>query len=345
MRIDVHGHVSAPAELGAYRSVLLASRGSHGRGMVDRQLDGEKIKAFFDAGGAGGPASGKSHLQHMDDLGTDVQLISPRPFQLMHSEKPPKIVQWWAEVNNNVIYTQTQVYPERFVGIAGLPQIAGESVELACAELERCVKDLKFRGALVNPDPYENGPEEPPPMYDRYWYPLYEKFVELGVVMYIHSCSSRSERAPYSMNFVAEETIAVLNLVNSPVFQDFPDLKVVVSHGGGAIPYQVGRFEAGSVRRDANNRFTKRMRNIYYDTCLYSQEAIELLVKVVGADRCLFGSECPGTGTSIDPDDGHQYDDVASYILDIEWLSQDEKEQILYKNALELFGLTVKPRL
>tara|TARA_B100000809_G_scaffold265409_1_gene324151 strand:- start:3079 stop:3522 length:444 start_codon:yes stop_codon:yes gene_type:complete len=147
------------------------------------------------------------------------------------------------------------------------------------------------------------------------------------------------------MNFVAEETIAVLNLVNSPVFQDFPDLKVVVSHGGGAIPYQVGRFEAGSVRRDANNRFTKRMRNIYYDTCLYSQEAIELLVKVVGADRCLFGSECPGTGTAIDPDDGHQYDDVASYILDIEWLSQDEKEQILYKNALELFNLTVKPRL
>jgi predicted TIM-barrel fold metal-dependent hydrolase len=202
-----------------------------------------------------------------------------------------------------------------------------------------------FTGAVVNPDPYENGAEEPPPMYDRYWYPLYEKFVDLGAVAYIHSCSSRSDRAPYSMNFVAEETIAILNLLNGPVFQDFPDLKVVVSHGGGSVPYQVGRFEAGSVRRNPDNRFTKRMRNLYYDTCLYTKEAIELLVKVVGADRCMFGSECPGTGTTVDPDDGHQYDDVASYILDIEWLSQDEKDQMLYKNAVELFQLDVEPRL
>ena len=117
--IDCHAHVSAPTELWAYKASLVAHRGSHGRGQLkftDDQIRDAVEKKRFEGGD-------KSHMAFLDEVGTQVQCVSPRPFQLMQSEKPAKIVQWWHEEVNNVIHRQTQLYPERFIGIAGLPQI------------------------------------------------------------------------------------------------------------------------------------------------------------------------------------------------------------------------------
>ena len=177
---------------------------------------------------------------------------------------------------------------------------AGDPIQNAIPELERCVKQLGFVGCLLNPDPYENSGTEAPPLGDRYWYPLYEKLCELDVPAHIHGTGSRSERSPYSVHFINEESIAVFGLVNSNVLNDFPKLKIVVSHGGGAIPYQLGRFEAPSLRRGTGGRFSDGMRKLYYDTVLYTEDALRLLIKTVGVDRCLFGTECPGIGSSVD---------------------------------------------
>ena len=230
MIIDCHGHVSAPAQLWAYKSVLLASRGSHGRGGV--KVSDDELRAALNHSEIGP----KGHLDALQDHGTDVQLISPRPFQLMHSEKPAKLVRWFAEECHNVIYRQTQLYPNKFFGVASLPQAAGAPITDALPELDRCINELGFVGCLLNPDPYENSGEEAPALGDRYWYPLYEKLCELDVPAHIHGTGSRSERSPYSVHFINEESIAVFGLVNSNVFNDFPKLKIVVSHGGGAIP-------------------------------------------------------------------------------------------------------------
>ena len=92
------------------------------------------------------------------------------------------------------------------------------------------------------------------------------------------------------------------------MFKDFPDLKIIVSHGGGAIPYQRGRFYPGAFRQGTTYR--EILRNLYYDTCLYTQDSIELLIKAVGADRCLFGTEKPGTGSVKDPATGRWVDDI-----------------------------------
>ena len=105
MIIDCHGHVSAPAQLWAYKAVLLASRGSHGRGGV--KVTDDEMRAALNAA----EIHPKGHLDALHDHGTDVQLISPRPFQLMHSEKPAKLVHWFAEECHNVIHRQTQMYP------------------------------------------------------------------------------------------------------------------------------------------------------------------------------------------------------------------------------------------
>ena len=174
-------------------------------------------------------------------------------------------------------------------------------------------------------------------MGDRYWYPLYEKLCELDVPAHIHSAGSRSLRAPYTLNFLLDETVAVYGLLESDVFKDFPGLKIVCSHGGGAIPYHAGRFRASAIRR--GEEFLDKMRNMYFDTVLYSEEALRLLIKTVGADNCLFGAECPGVGSAVDPATGKTLDDIAPFITGFDWLSQEEKDKIMFGNAMKLFKL------
>jgi len=220
-------------------------------------------------------------------------------------------------------------------------------VSVVFAEMEYCVKEYGFKGFLLNPDPYENDGNKAPAMGDRYWYPLYEKACELDVPLHIHTAGSRNpQREPYSLYFVNEETTAVYGFVNSSVFEDFPELKIVVSHGGGAMPYQIGRFNAGSAKSGAQGSLSKglfidRMRNMYFDTVLYSKEALELLIKVVGADRLLYGSECPGVGSSINADTGETYDRTVPVIESIDWLSAEDKYKIFEGNAKRVFNLDI----
>ena len=121
------------------------------------------------------------------------------------------------------------------------------------------------------------------------------------------------------------------------MFKDFPDLKILVSHGGGAIPYQIGRFESGAARRGVN--FLDGLRNLYFDTVLYNEESLRLLFKVVGVDRCLFGAECPGVGSTIDPRTGRTRDDVAPMIRNLDFLSDADRHAIFEGNAKKLFKL------
>ena len=176
-------------------------------------------------------------------------------------------------------------------------------------------------------------------MGDRYWYPLYEKLCELDVVGHIHSTGSLCERETYSLHFIVEETIAVVGLLNSNVFTDFPDLKILVSHGGGAVPYQLGRFEAQRLRVPGGERFSEAIRKLYFDTVLYTRDALELLIRTVGTDHCLFGAECPGVGSVINPDTGTTMDDVAPNIQSLAWLSDEDKAKILSENTVRLFNL------
>lgn len=331
MIIDCHGHVSPPTELWAYKAHLLSHRGEHGRRMAE--VTDEEILHFANRK----EMAPCGHLDMLKSVGTDRQLLSPRPFQMMHSAKPGRLVHWFTEETNNIIARTCDLLPDAFIGIAGLPQVAGEPIETVLPELERCVTRLGFRGCLLNPDPYENSGTEAPPLGDRYWYPLYEKLCELDVPAHIHATGSHSERTPYTLHFINEETIAVFGLVNSNVLKDFPSLKVLVSHGGGAIPYQLGRFQSGGSRRGID--FLEAARKLHYDTVLYTTEALELLLKTMGPDRCLFGAECPGVGSTIDPATGRTRDDVRPMIESIEWLTQEQKRAIYEDNARRLFGL------
>jgi OH-DDVA meta-cleavage compound hydrolase len=331
--IDCHAHVSAPKSYWAYKAGLVSHRGSHGRGHL--RLSDQEIMEAWNAK----EMAPTGHLDHMAACGIDMQCISPRPFQMMHSEKPKKIVHYWTEETNNVIHRSCALMPEKFIGVGGLPQAAGEPIEDCLPELDRCVNELGFKGCILNPDPFENSGTKAPPLGDRYWYPLYEKLCELDVIGHIHATGSHEpEREPYTLHFINEETTAVYGLVNSQVLDDFPDLKILVSHGGGAIPFQIGRFDSASIR-GTGERFRDRMRKLYYDTVLYTTEALELLIKTVGVDHVLYGAECPGVGSAVNPDTGLTFDNIVPYIQGFDWLTADDKAKILELNAKSLFKL------
>ncbi len=332
--IDCHAHFTAPAELFAYKANLLAAR-SRPRGALT--LSDELISAALHKPVHGG----NSHLQQLEEVGTDIQIISPRPYQLMHSEKPERLVHGFAEACNNLTAAQCRLFPDKFIGMASLPQNMGVSPKNSLEELERCVKELGMVGCLLNPDPNESLPPEPPPLGDEYWYPLYEKLVELDVPALIHSASCRSNRRNYTLNFIIEESIAVISLLESRVFEDFPTLKLVVCHGGGAIPYQIGRFRAARIKGKKAERFEDSLRKLYFDTALYTQDALEMLFRWATPERCLFGTERPGAGTAKDPETGLWMDDTRPLVEAITWLSDADKKKIFEDNARKLFKLSV----
>src|ERR687884_134507 len=281
MIIDMHGHTNAPPALYAYKAGLLASRGAHGKGAPN--VSEEAMAAQV-----------KNHLENnLDKVGTDVQFLSPRPFQLMHSEKPERIVHWWAEACNNAIATSVKLAPTRYRGVAGLPPCAGVPIQNTFDEIDRCINDLGFVGIMINPDPYEGSGTPSPGMGDEYWFPLYEKMVQMDIPALIHSASCKDPWDTYSNYFITTETRTIISMVSSGTFKTFPDLKIIVSHGGGAVPY--------------------------------NQEALDLLFRIVGTDRCMFGTENPGTGTYRDPATGKMLDDLKPVIEGIPNVSEQDK--------------------
>jgi predicted TIM-barrel fold metal-dependent hydrolase len=139
--VDAHAHVVAPDSLYAYRSTLLADGGYH---------DLAPAVSDDDLG-----RSAARNVALMDEVGTDVQLISPRPFHQMHSSGPPKIVHDWIRACNDVIARTVAMHPTRFAGVAGLPTTPGAPVSDCFEELDRAITDLGFVGVCLNPDPAE----------------------------------------------------------------------------------------------------------------------------------------------------------------------------------------------
>jgi OH-DDVA meta-cleavage compound hydrolase len=332
MIIDCHGHyTSEPPAFIEFRKQQIAAFSDASKTATLPNISDDQIRERLE------PAQ----LKFQRERGTDVTIFSPRASAMGHHVGDARLSAAWTRICNDMIHRIVNLYPTNFIGVCQLPQSPGVPPENCIPELERCVKELGFVGCLLNPDPYENSGQEAPPLGDRYWYPLYEKLTELDIPAHIHTASSRSERASYSVHLINEGTIAILGLLSSDVFKDFPNLKIIVSHGGGAIPYQLGRFDAPSLRGRGATRFRDRLKLLYFDTVLYTAPALELLIKTVGPDRCLFGSECPGVGSTIDPDTGYTMDHIRPHIEGFAWLSPQDRNKIFADNARKVFKLKI----
>ena len=251
-------------------------------------------------------------------------------------------MQWFVEETNNIIAKQVELYPDTFRGVCGLPLTPGVSPKAVVPYLEKCVKEQGFVGCLLNPDPGECSGVETPPLGDRFWYPLYEKLVELDIPGHIHSTGCRSERLPYSLHFINEESIAVVSLLTSNVFKDFPTLQdprvarrrrhpVSVRAVRGQLAARQGRSSA-SPRRCATSTTTRCSTRRTRSSCCSRPSA---------STAACSAPSGPGVGTVKDPRTGRWLDETRFTIEAIDWLSDADKKMIFEDNAKKVFNLKV----
>jgi 4-oxalmesaconate hydratase len=162
---------------------------------------------------------------------------------------------------------------------------------------------------------------------------------ELNVPAMIHVSSSCNPNFHATgAHYLNADTTAFMQLLTSELFRDFPTLKFILPHGGGAVPYHWGRYRglAQDLKRPPLAELL--LNNVYFDTCVYHLPGIELLTKVIPLDNILFASEMIGAVRGIDPETGHHFDDTKRYIDSITWLSDEDREKIFEGNARKVYS-------
>ena len=328
MIIDCHGHyTTAPAAHQKFRDAQIATlKDPSAPPAKPGAISDDEIRESIE----------KNQLRLQKERGSDLTLFSPRASAMGHHIGNEAVSGAWTRANNDLIRRVVDLYPENFVGVCQLPQSPGVPIAHSVAELERCVQELGFVGCNLNPDP-SGGHWTSPPLTDRQWYPFYEKMVELDVPAMVHvSASCNPNFHATGAHYINADTTAFMQFIEGDLFHDFPTLRFIIPHGGGAVPYHWGRYRglADMLKRPPLEEHV--MKNVFFDTCVYHQPGIDLLVRVIDIGNILFGSEMVGAVRGIDPRTGHYFDDTRRYI-DALPIPASDKARIFESNARRVF--------
>jgi 4-oxalmesaconate hydratase len=330
MIIDCHGHyTTAPKALQTYRDAQIEGLKDLSRPRTKGRVDisDDEIRQSLE----------NAQLKLQRERGSDVTIFSPRASAMAHHIGDATTSLHWSQQCNDLIHRVCSLYPDNFVGVCQLPQTPAEPLANCAEELERCVNELGFIGCNLNPDP-SGGRWTAPPLTDRYWYPFYEKMVELDVPAMVHVSSSCNPNFHTTgAHYINADTTAFMQFLTSDLFKDFPALRFIIPHGGGAVPYHWGRYRglAQDMKRPPLDELIRS--NVFFDTCVYHLPGVELLLKIVPADNVLFGSEMVGAVRGIDPETGHYFDDTKRYIDALPTLSAEDRHKIFEGNARKVY--------
>ncbi|GAB2965342.1 amidohydrolase [Amycolatopsis acidiphila] len=322
MIIDCHGHyTTTPAAHQRYRDAQLA-----GERPAPARIGDDEIRESIEP----------NQLRVLTERGEDLMLFSPKASGMEHHVADPAIARDWARACNDLVHRVAVLYPRHFAAVCQLPQTPGGSLGDSIAELTRCVEELGFVGCNLNPDP-SGGHWTAKPLTDEYWFPLYEKLVELDVPAMIHvSASCNPNFHALGAHYLNADTSVFMQLVEGDLFARFPTLRLVIPHGGGAVPYHWGRYRGLAVRLGRPDPAEHVMGNVFFDTCVYHQPGIDLLCEVIDAEHILFASEMIGAVRGADPETGIAWDDTKRY-LDAVALPGEHKRKIFELNARRVY--------
>jgi 4-oxalmesaconate hydratase len=327
MIIDCHGHyTTAPEAHNLWRKAQVSAYDTGGRPPTYPVISDDEIVETIES----------NQLRLVQERGADLTIFSPRASAMEHHVGDEAVSAAWSRACNDLIGRVVGLFPENFVGVCQLPQSPGVPVENSLAELERCVLELGFVGLNLNPDP-SGGLWNGPPLTDRSWYPLYEKMVELDVPAMIHvsgSCNPNFHAT--GAHYMNADTTAFMQLLQGDLFSDFPDLRFIIPHGGGAVPYHWGRYRGLADMLNKPSLSDHVMKNVFFDTCVYHQAGIDLLFEVIAIENILFGSEMVGAVRGIDPETGHYFDDTKRYV-DAADLTAAERDMVYSGNARRVY--------
>jgi 4-oxalmesaconate hydratase len=332
MIIDIHTHYTTePAALHTFRDKQLAAladpmRKLSAKTLADLNISDETIVQ-----------SVQPQIKRQTERGSDLTIFSPRAAGMAHHVGNAGISRTWTTVSNDLIHRVCTLMPDNFVGVGQLPQFPGVSPAECIAELERIVLELGFVGVNLNPDP-SGGWWTGPPITDRHWYPLYEKLCELQVPAMIHVSSCCNPNFHHTgAHYINADTTAFMQLLQGNLFKDFPELKFVIPHGGGAVPFHWGRYRGLCLSMQKKPLVEHLMKNVFFDTCVYHLPGIELMTKVVPIDNILFASEMLGAVPGVDPETGFHFDDTKRYIDQLTGLDEDSLHKIFEGNARRVY--------
>jgi aminocarboxymuconate-semialdehyde decarboxylase len=233
-------------------------------------------------------------LRDMDTNQVDVQVLSPTVFTFFYGHDAALALAC-ASLQNDEIAAVVRKQPDRFIGLGSVPL---QVPQIAADELRRGMTKLGLRGAMIGS--HVNGRNLDDPVLEPFW----AAAADLDAFIFIHPhAGAAGERLNeyYLKNLVGlpfETTIAGACLVFGGVMERHPELKICLSHGGGFVPYQAGRFQHGWEMRSEPKAHIKEppgksLGRLYYDTILHSKPTLEFLIGSVGPDRVLLGSDYP----------------------------------------------------
>src|SRR6266566_2518118 len=330
MIIDCHGHyTTAPKPLQTWREAQIAGLKdpsiAPSKGTI--KISDDEIRESLES----------AQLKFQKERGTDVTIFSPRASAMAHHIGDRTTSLHWAEHCNDLIHRVCMLYPGNFVGVCQLPQSPGTAPSNCIGELERCVKELGFVGCNLNPDP-SGGYWNATPLTDKHWYKFYEKMVELDVPAMVHvSASCNPNFHGTGAHYINADTTAFMQLILGDLFKDFPTLKLIIPHGGGAVPFHWGRYRGLAIMNKRPPLDEMMRNNVFFDTCVYHQPGIDLLTKVVPVENILFASEMLGAVRGDDPQTGKPFDDTKRYVDNSPALSAADKAKIFEGNAYRAY--------
>lgn len=329
MIIDIHGHyTTAPKALETWRQRQIAGIKAPALKPYVSELviSDDELRETIES----------NQLKLMRERGSDLTIFSPRASFMAHHIGDFEVSATWASICNELCYRVSTLFPDYFVPAAMLPQSPGVAVETCIPELVKCVAQYGAVAVNLNPDP-SGGHWTSPPLTDPYWYPLYERLVDYDIPAMIHvSTSCNPCFHTTGAHYINADTTVFMQLVQGNLFKDFPKLRFVIPHGGGAVPYHWGRYRGLALALDKPSLTEHVLGNVFFDTCVYHQPGIELLTKVIPTENILFASEMIGAVRGIDPDTGHHFDDTRRYI-EATPLTATQKQQIYSDNARRVY--------
>lgn len=225
-------------------------------------------------------------------VGITHSLLSPIP-QLFMYEFEEAITSEMARIYNRSLAEIVKQSPERFSALATVPLSAPEQ---AAAVLNEAIGQ-GLKGAIIGPGLGEKL------LSDEFFTPLFEEANRLGAILFIHPLLStdpriKSKKMPNLIGVPWETTVTATDLILSGLIDKYPNVKIIFAHGGGYLPYQLGRLDKGyEMWKDVSFHLkappSEYVKRFWYDSVLWNENSLDLLVKTVGEDRVLPGSDYP----------------------------------------------------
>ncbi|MEK9645440.1 MAG: amidohydrolase family protein [Alphaproteobacteria bacterium] len=331
MIIDCHGHYTTePDALTDYRKAQLAGVDNDPNFVPSAavlNITDDQIREKLEP----------NQIKLQKERGTDMTIFSPRAVGMGHHLGTEQTSMYWAQICNDMIRRVCDLYPERFVPVCQLPQYPGVEPKKSIPELERCVNEMGFIGVNVNPDP-SGAMWTDPPITDKWWYPLWEKMEELQVPGMLHVSGSCNPNFHHTgAHYIAGDTTVFMQLILGDLFADFPGLKFIIPHGGGAVPFHWGRYRGLAQDMGKPTLEEHLLNNVFFDTCVYHQAGIDCMTKVIPQKNILFASEMVGAVRGVDPTTGFNYDDTKRYIDATPNLDDAAKKAVFEDNIRHVF--------